>query len=70
MDELVQKVVDRAGISPEQAEQAISVVMEQLQSRLPEPIAGQLSGLLGGAGGAGAAGGVDPGDLLKGLFNR
>ncbi len=69
MDELIQQVAQRAGISPEQAQKAVDAILEQLKERLPEPIASQIQGLLEGNG--------SPGDLLKGLpgglgglFNR
>ncbi|HEY0170696.1 MAG TPA: hypothetical protein VGB98_06710 [Pyrinomonadaceae bacterium] len=71
MDELIKQVVERTGISESQAQTAVTTVLGFLQSRLPEPIAGQLDGLLGGA--AGAAGGVvgglagSAGDILGGL---
>ena len=67
MDELVKQVAERTGISEAQAQTAVTTVLGFLKSRLPEPIAGQLDGLLGGA--AGAAGGLagQAGDLLGGL---
>lgn len=63
MDELIKKVAERAGIDATQAEQAVNAVFEQLQERLPEPIASQLKGLLDGGGGEGG----DMADKLKGL---
>jgi hypothetical protein len=67
MDELVKQVVERTGISESQAQTAVTTVLGFLKNRLPEPIAGQLDGLLGGA--AGAAGGLagTAGDVLGGL---
>ncbi|HJQ30955.1 MAG TPA: hypothetical protein VJ866_02180 [Pyrinomonadaceae bacterium] len=56
MEELVRQVAERTGISPEQAQTAVVTVLGFLKNRLPEPIAGQLEGFLGG--GAGAAGGL------------
>ncbi|HEX8721745.1 MAG TPA: hypothetical protein VF736_14010 [Pyrinomonadaceae bacterium] len=78
MDELVKQVVERTGISHEQAQTAVTTVLGFLKNRLPEPLAGQLDGLLGGAAGAaggavGAAGGLagglagTAGDVLGGL---
>jgi hypothetical protein len=46
MDELVQHVADRAGISPEQARIAIATVLRALASRLPSPIIGQIRSML------------------------
>ena len=67
MDELVKQVVERTGISEAQAQTAVTTVLGFLKTRLPEPIAGQLDGFLGGA--AGAAGGLagQAGDLLGGI---
>jgi hypothetical protein len=68
MDELVKQVVERTGISEAQAQTAVTTVLGFLKNKLPEPIAGQLDGLLGGA--AGAAGGLagSAGDVLGGMF--
>jgi hypothetical protein len=67
MDELVKQVAERTGISESQAQTAVNTVLGFLKARLPEPLAGQLDGLLGGA--AGAAGGLagSAGDVLGGL---
>ena len=67
MEELVQQVAERTGISEAQAQTAVTTVLGFLKNKLPEPLAGQLDGLLGGA--AGAAGGLagQAGDLLGGL---
>ncbi|HEX8561241.1 MAG TPA: hypothetical protein VF668_24325 [Pyrinomonadaceae bacterium] len=71
MDELIKQVVERTGISETQAQTAVTTVLGFLKNRLPEPIAGQLDGLLGGAAGAagGLAGGLagSAGDVLGGL---
>ena len=74
MDELIKQVVERTGISESQAQTAVTTVLGFLKNRLPEPIAGQLDGFLGGAAGAaggvaGAAGGLagSAGDVLGGL---
>ncbi|HEX8351767.1 MAG TPA: hypothetical protein VF611_02505 [Pyrinomonadaceae bacterium] len=71
MDELIKQVVERTGISESQAQTAVTTVLGFLKNRLPEPIAGQLDGFLGGAAGAagGVAGGLagTAGDVLGGL---
>jgi hypothetical protein len=71
MDELVKQVVERTGISEAQAQTAVTTVLGFLKNKLPEPIAGQLDGLLGGAAGAagGLAGGLGgaAGDVLGGI---
>ena len=67
MDELVRQVIEKTGISESQAQTAVTTVLGFLKNRLPEPIAGQLDGLVGGAGGA--VGGIADraGDVLGGL---
>jgi len=78
MDELNKQVAESTGISEAQAQTAVTTVLGFLKTRLPEPLAGQLDGLLGGAAGAaggvaGAAGGLagglagTAGDVLGGL---
>ena len=71
MEELVRQVAERTGISEAQAQTAVITVLGFLKTRLPEPIAGHLDGLLGGASGAagGLAGGLGgaAGDVLGGL---
>lgn len=67
MDELIKQVVERTGISEQQARGAVETVLGFIKGRLPEPLAGQLDGLVGGA--SGAAGGIAgaAGDMLGGL---
>jgi uncharacterized protein (DUF2267 family) len=50
MNELVKKVTDRVGLSADQAQKAIEVVVNFLEERLPAPIAGQLDNVLGQGG--------------------
>ncbi len=52
MDELIQQITSRTGISNEQAQQAVEMVMSFAKSKLPEPIASQLDGFMGGGGAA------------------
>lgn len=59
-NDLVQLVVERAGISESQAEKAVEVVLKQLKDRLPAPVASQLDRFLKGDGG-----GPDLGDVAK-----
>jgi hypothetical protein len=67
MDELVKQVVEKTGISESQARTAVDTVVGFLKNRLPEPIAGHVDSVLGGA--AGAVGGLadKAGDVLGGL---
>jgi hypothetical protein len=66
MDELVKMVVDKVGISEAQAKQAVEVVVGYLKDKLPEPLAGQIDGVLKGdvSGLGDMAGG------LGGLFGK
>ncbi|HEV3470299.1 MAG TPA: hypothetical protein VG148_13320 [Pyrinomonadaceae bacterium] len=67
MEELIRQVTERTGISEAQARTAVETVLGFIKNRLPEPLAGQLDGLIGGA--SGAAGGLagTAGDVLGGL---
>ena len=58
MDELVNLVVQKTGISQDQARQAVNVVLGYLKERLPAPIAAQVDGVLNNSGAAGALGGL------------
>ena len=49
MDELIQRVAQRAGISPAQAALAIAEMLSYLTSRLPSPVVGRIRELLGDA---------------------
>lgn len=48
MNELVQQLTTRLGLSEEQAQQAVELILNQLKQHLPAPIAGQIDGLLSG----------------------
>lgn len=70
-NDLVQLVVERAGISEGQAETAVDVVLKQLKARLPAPLAAQIDGFL--EGGEGKAEGPGVADIAKragGLFGK
>ncbi len=58
MDELVKLVVQKTGISEDQARQAVTVVLGFLKERLPAPIASQIDGVLNNSGAVGALGGL------------
>ncbi len=60
MNELVQQVCQRTGLSEDKAQQAVQTVLGYLKEKLPGPIAGQIdSALQGGGGGiSGAIGSV------------
>jgi hypothetical protein len=48
VNELIDLVAQKAGISPDQARAAVDTVVHYLKNRLPAPIAGQLDGALEG----------------------
>ncbi|MFI5272649.1 MAG: hypothetical protein ACHQ4H_06410 [Ktedonobacterales bacterium] len=56
MDELINQVTQRAGISPDQAQSAVQTVLGFLKDKLPAPIASQVEGILSGQGGGNIAG--------------
>lgn len=62
MDEMVKQVAQRTGIPEDKARLAVQAVLDQLEKRLPGPIAAQVKAHLGGSAGAGAIG-----DVKKGL---
>ncbi|MBN1401179.1 MAG: hypothetical protein JXA74_10105 [Anaerolineae bacterium] len=64
MDEVIKLVVDKTGISEENARQAVETVVGFLKDKLPAPIAAQIEGVLEGGGAANVLGG------LGGLLNR
>jgi hypothetical protein len=50
MDELVKLVSQKTGLSEDMAKVAVDTVAGYLKDRLPDPIAAQIDGVLGGAG--------------------
>lgn len=71
MDELVQQVVEKTGISEEQARGAIETVANFLKEKLPESVSPYVDQALGMAGSA--AGNVDIGSVasaIGGLFGK
>ena len=65
VDQLIQSIAERTGISVEQARQATNMVLGFLKEKLPEPIASHVESLLGSHGSAGSADQVS--DVLGGL---
>ncbi len=69
MDELVNLVVQKTGISQDDARKAVEVIVNALKSRLPAPIAGHLDSFMsGGVGAVEAEAGEMLKDKLGGLF--
>jgi hypothetical protein len=63
MNELVNLIVQKTGISQENAQKAAQTVIDFLKTKLPAPVAGQVDAVLAGdmSGVAGQAG-----EMLKG----
>ena len=71
MDDLLKTVQEKTGLDLEQAQGAIEAVIGFIKDKLPEPIAGQIEGFLGGDGGEGDGDGGIVGkitDMGKGLL--
>jgi hypothetical protein len=64
MDELVNRVAERAGISQEQAREAVNTVIEFIKEKLPPAFAGQVDNFING----GKIGGL--GGLMGGMFGK
>jgi ribosomal protein L31E len=60
MDEIINLVVQKTGISRDQAKTAVETVVNFLKQKLPAPLAGQIDSLLNSGGAQ---------DMLKGLGN-
>lgn len=55
LNEIIQKVTEKTGISQENASAAVTMVLECLKKKLPGPVASQIDSLLGGAESAGSS---------------
>ena len=64
MDQLVNLVSEKTGISKDQARQAVTIVLNFLKERLPQPVAAQIDNVLSGKGGSNLA--SDLGGMLGG----
>ncbi len=64
MDELVNLVVQKAGLPQATAQKAVSVVIDYLKKRLPAPLAGQIDAALSNSGNISKAEGM-LGDLTS-----
>lgn len=63
MDELVNLVVQKTGISQDQAKMAVTTVLDFLKQRLPPQIAGQIDGVISGQG-------ASIGKGIEGMFGK
>jgi hypothetical protein len=68
VDELVNMISSKVGISADQSRQAVNMVLGFLKDKLPAPIASQVEGLLGGQGTGDVANQAK--DMLGGLFGK
>ncbi len=71
IEELVKRVVDKTGMSPEHAQMAVTTVLGFLKERLPAPLASSLDSYLGGGdvSGSGDIAGKAT-EALGGLFGQ
>ena len=69
MEELVQLVSQKTGLSAEHARTAVTTVVGYLKTKLPAPIAAQVDGVLSGGGLGNMMGslGGQAGDIAKGI---
>ena len=70
MEELIQQVVSRTGISADHARTAVDTVITFLKAKLPAPIAGQVDAALGGGGGDAGGGLGNIASGVGGLFGK
>lgn len=56
MDELINLVTKKTGLSQKQATQAVETVLDFLKQKLPAPVASQIDGVLKGGGSEGMLG--------------
>ena len=67
MNEIIQRLIARTGLSEEQAASAVQIVAAFLKEKLPAPLAGQVDAVLAG-GDAGSLGAL--GSAVGGLFGK
>ncbi len=68
MDEIIKLVTEKAGISPDQAQKAVTTVLGFLKQKLPAAMAEQLDKVVAG-GGAGTGGMANAAEgAVGGLF--
>ncbi|CAN5557632.1 hypothetical protein BH10BAC5_BH10BAC5_21000 [soil metagenome] len=64
MDELINLVSQKAGISPEQAKTAVDSVVTFIKGKLPEGISSQVDSFINGTSGG------DSGNIVGDLMNK
>lgn len=75
MQELVNELVQKAGLTPEAAQKSVATTLEFVKSKLPSFLADKIEDLLNGKfdlgsmlGGFGSGGNDSPLDKLSGMF--
>ena len=58
MQKLIDIVVQKTGLSQEQAQSVVQAILDEIKSKLPGPIAGQVDALIQG-GGSGVEGEIE-----------
>ena len=70
MDELVNMISSKVGISADQSRQAVNMVLGFLKEKLPAPIASQVEGVLSGRGSGTGDIANQAKDMLGGMFGQ
>ncbi|MGZ3237350.1 MAG: hypothetical protein ACXU8A_08235 [Burkholderiaceae bacterium] len=71
MNELIQRLIDKTGLSEDQATTAVNTVVQFLKEKLPAPLASQLDNFMDGSGNPGMADKLSSvGASLGGLFGK
>lgn len=74
MEALINELIEKAGLSRDQAEKAVAATVNFVKSKLPSGLSDKVEGLMSGnldmssLFGGGATGGGSPLDALKGMF--
>lgn len=69
MNEMIQRLIEKTGLSEEQASAAATTVLGFLKEKLPGPVASQIDSLMAGGGGIGEKlGGL--GGSIGGMFGK
>jgi hypothetical protein len=58
MDELVNLVAKKTGLTPEMSKTVVIMVLDFVKKKLPAPVAGQIDAVLGSSAAASAIGGL------------
>ena len=70
MNDIVKQVSAKTGLSEEHSRAAVTVVVDWVKAKLPEPIRGQVDGFIGGTGNPTAGIASQAAGALGGLFSK